>query len=250
VGWADERPRVLVLAGYDQSGGAGVLADVKTLEANGVYAFAVCTALTFQNERRISKVEWLSEASILEQVDICAESGEFEWVKMGITESMGSAAAIVGHLKRRHPGVRVVLDPVIRASSGKDFWGAGNEGWEELAKACFLVTPNWEEIGMLYAVGEEMERCRVLSKEGPHIYLKGGHHPVHPGKDYLWSGGEVQALEADGRKVYPKHGSGCVLASSLTANLALGHSLEAAAAKAKRYTAGFLASNKTLLGWH
>jgi hydroxymethylpyrimidine/phosphomethylpyrimidine kinase len=243
-------PTVLVVGGYDQSGGAGVLADVKTLEAHGVYAFAVCTALTYQNERRISKVEWLSVAAIVEQIDLCVESGEPEWVKMGVTESMESAAAIIGYLKRMCPNVRVVLDPVIRASSGTDFWGVGNEGWEDLAKACFLVTPNWEEIGMLYAVGEEMERCRKLSRDGPHIYLKGGHHPVHPGRDLLWSGGDVRELEADGRVVYPKHGSGCVLASSLTANLALGCSLEEAAVRAKRYTADFLGSNKTLLGWH
>jgi hydroxymethylpyrimidine/phosphomethylpyrimidine kinase len=245
-----ERPRVLVVAGYDQSGGAGVLADVKTLEAHGVYGFAVCTALTFQNERRISRVEWLSEAAIFEQIDLCFEAGDVEWVKMGITKSMGSAAAIVGHLKRRRPDVRVVLDPVIRASSGRDFWGAGNEGWEELARACFLVTPNWEEMGALYAIGEEMECCRVLSGRGPHIYLKGGHHPAFPGRDFLWSGGEVRVLEAEAGEIYPKHGSGCVLSSALTAQLALGHPLELAAIRAKRYTYQFLMSNKTLLGWH
>ena len=95
-----------MIAGYDQSGGAGVLADVKTLEAHGVDGFAVCTALTFQNERRISRVEWLSEAAIFEQIDLCFETVAIEWVKMGITKSMGSAAAIIGHLKRRRPDVR------------------------------------------------------------------------------------------------------------------------------------------------
>ena len=103
---------------------------------------------------------------------------------------------------------------------------------------------------MLYAIGEEMERCKVLSQGGPHIYLKGGHHPIFPGRDLLWRGGEVRVLEGDGGAVYPKHGSGCVLASSLTANLALGYSLDEAAVRAKHYTARFLASNKTLLGWH
>jgi hydroxymethylpyrimidine/phosphomethylpyrimidine kinase len=244
------RPRVLVIAGYDQSGGAGVLADVKTLEAHGIYGFAVCTALTFQNERRINRVEWVSEAAIFEQIDLCFEAGDIEWVKMGITKSMGSAAAIIGHLKRHRPDVRVVLDPVIRASSGRDFWEAGNEGWEELAGGCFLVTPNWEEMGELYSVGEEMECCRVLSGRGPHIYLKGGHHPAFPGRDFLWSGGEVRVLEAEAGEVYPKHGSGCVLSSALTAQLALGHPLELAAIRAKRYTFQFLKSNKTLLGWH
>jgi hydroxymethylpyrimidine/phosphomethylpyrimidine kinase len=243
------RPKVLVVAGYDQSGGAGVLADVKTLEAHGVYGFAVVTGLTFQNERRISRVQWLSEADIFEQIDLCFERGDFEWVKMGVTQSMGSAAAIVGHLKRWRPDVRVILDPVIRASSGRDFWGADNKGWEELAAACFLVTPNWEEIGELYAVGKEMEYCRELSGKGPNIYLKGGHNRMYPGRDYLWSSGEVQELDPEG-EVYAKHGSGCVLASSLTANLALGYSPGEAAVRAKRYTARFLASNKTLLGWH
>ena len=232
-----KRPRVLVVAGYDQCGGAGVLADVKTLEAHGVYGYAVVTGLTFQNERRISRVEWLPEADIFEQIDLCFESGDFEWVKMGVTQSMGSAAAIVGHLKQRRPDVRVVLDPVIRASSGGDFWGPANESWEGLAGECFLVTPNWEEIGELYAVGEERECCRLLSGRGPGIYLKGGHHPAFPGRDYLWSGGEVRVLEGDTGEVYPKHGSGCVLASSLTANLALGYSPGEAAVRAKRYTA-------------
>ena len=245
-----ERPRVLVVAGYDQSGGAGVLADVKTLEAHGVYGFAVVTGLTFQNERRMSRVEWLLEADIFEQIDLCFESGDFEWVKMGVTQSMGSAAAIVGHLKRRRPDVRVVLDPVIRASSGGDFWGPASEGWEELARECFLVTPNWEEIGELYVAGEEMECCRLLSGRGPGIYLKGGHHPEFPGRDYLWSRGEVRVLEGDAGEVYPKHGSGCVLSSALTANLALGHPVFESAIRAKRYTHQFLRSNKTLLGWH
>jgi hydroxymethylpyrimidine/phosphomethylpyrimidine kinase len=102
----------------------------------------------------------------------------------------------------------------------------------------------------MYAVGEEMECCRLLSGRGPGIFLKGGHHPEFPGRDYLWSGGKVWVLEGDAGEVYPKHGSGCVLASSLTANLALGYSLDKAAVRAKRYTARFLASNKTLLGWH
>src|SRR5580692_3073899 len=64
------RPNVLVIAGYDQSGGAGVLSDVKTMEVHGVYAYAVCTGLTFQNERVITKVQWFTEQEIFEQIDL------------------------------------------------------------------------------------------------------------------------------------------------------------------------------------
>jgi hydroxymethylpyrimidine/phosphomethylpyrimidine kinase len=246
-----ERPRVLVVAGYDQSGGAGVLADVKTLEAHGVYAYAVCTALTFQNERVISRVEWVAERDVFEQIDLCFASAGFDWVKIGITPSLEAAADIIDYLKRLNPGVRIVLDPVIRASSGQEFWTGDNGAWEAVAEGCYLVTPNWEEIGWLYPGAEVMERCSELSGRGCNVYLKGGHHPELPGRDYLWSHGEMWVLEAEGGEpVYPKHGSGCVLASSLTANLALGQPLPVAALRAKRYTEQFLTSNKTLLGWH
>jgi hydroxymethylpyrimidine/phosphomethylpyrimidine kinase len=247
-----ERPRVLVVAGYDPCGGAGVLADVKTLEAHGVYGYAVCTAMTWQNERVIRRIDWLPEKDVLGQVDLCFASAEFEWVKIGVTASLASAGRLVRHLKQHNPAIRVVLDPVIRASSGTVFWEGAVHGWEEVAAQCFLLTPNWGEIGWLYPGEDVMERCRALtSRVDSHLFLKGGHHPEHPGRDYLWSAGVVELLEpGNGGPVYPKHGSGCVLASALTANLALGHPLASAAIRAKEYVRHFLSSNKTLLGWH
>jgi hydroxymethylpyrimidine/phosphomethylpyrimidine kinase len=255
----NDRPRVLVVAGYDQSGGAGVLSDVKTLEAHGVYGYAVCTGLTFQNERWISRVEWLPAAAVIEQIDLCYEAAVFDWVKIGITPSPAMAGVIIGHLQQWHPAVKIIWDPVIRASSGVDFWGGAGrrqEAWEEwaaLAARCYLLTPNWEEIGWLYPGEDVLEGCRSLTTGSDcHLYLKGGHHPEYPGRDYLWSGGEVRLLEpgVEGSRVYPKHGSGCVLSSSLAANLALGYPLSEAADRSKHYIEQFLISNKTLLGWH
>ena len=247
-----ERPKVLVVAGYDPSGGAGVLADVKTLEANGAYGYAVCTAMTWQNERVIRRVDWLPEKDVFAQVDICFEATGFDWVKIGIGSSIGAVGKIVRHVRQWNPAIRIVWDPVIRASSGTIFWEEGVAGWEEIAAQCFLLTPNWEEIGWLYPGEDVLERCRMLTgRPDCHLFLKGGHHPDHPGRDWLWSGGQVRALDPEaGMEVYPKHGSGCVLASALTANLALGYELVVAAERAKRYTGQFLGSNKTLLGWH
>ena len=245
----NNRPRVLVIAGYDPSGGAGVLADIKTLEAHAVYGYGVCTAMTYQNERVIRRVDWLPETDVFEQIDVCFASAGFEWVKIGITSSMESAVAIIRHIRQHNRAVRVVLDPVIKASSGMVFW-EGMATWEELVAECYVLTPNWEEVGRLYPGEDVEERCRELSRGGANIFLKGGHDPLHPGRDRLWSGGEVGVIEADGGIVYPKHGSGCVLASALTAGLALGYSLPVAALRAKRYTENFLTSNKSLLGWH
>ena len=261
------RANVLVVAGYDQSAGAGVLSDVKTLEAHGVYGYGVCTGFTFQNERTISRVKWFSDAEVCEQIDLCFASTGFDWVKMGITESMESGSRIIAHLRRHNPGIKIVLDPVIRSTSGHVFWDGGGaisdpanspvrrdmEAWEAVAGQCYLLTPNWEEIGWLYPGEDVMERCRDLTtKTGVSVYLKGGHHPELPGRDYLWSRGELQLFDAltGGDQVYAKHGSGCVLSSSLAANLALGYSLPEAAVYSKRYIGQFLTSNKTLLGWH
>jgi hydroxymethylpyrimidine/phosphomethylpyrimidine kinase len=253
-GVSGRRPSVLVIAGYDQSGGAGVLADVKTLEAHGVYAYAVCTGFTFQNERVITKVQWFTEQEIFEQIDLCFLSARFDWAKIGIGRSVGMIGAIIRHLREHQPAIKIILDPVIRASSGRDFWeGTDLPGFESLAGQTYLLTPNWEEVGWLYPGEDVLECCRRLTlSTACRIYLKGGHNPEQPGRDYLWSNGEAVVLDPalDIGPVYPKHGSGCVLASSLAANLSLGHALPEAALRSKRYIEQFLTSNKTLLGWH
>lgn len=257
-----ERPKVLVVAGYDQSAGAGILADVKTMETWGVYAYAVCTGLTFQNEKVITGIRWFSEKEICDQIDICFQSTRFEWVKIGVGRSVVMIGAIVRHLRQHNPGIKIVLDPVIRASSGKDFWEdtdrretgfVDRTGFESVAGRVFLLTPNWEEMGWLYPGQDVMDCCRRLSlSAGCHVYLKGGHNPEHPGTDHLWTNGTEQVLDPamNGATFYPKHGSGCVLASSLAANLAMGYKLPVAARRSKLYVEQFLTSNKTLLGWH
>src|ERR1700728_2609052 len=97
-----DRPMVLAVAGYDQSGGAGVLADIKTLEAHGVYGYGVVTGLTIQNERVIRRVEWRTVKEVYEQIDVCYESARFDWVKIGITPSIEAAGAIIDHIHRQN----------------------------------------------------------------------------------------------------------------------------------------------------
>lgn len=252
------RPAVLVIAGYDQSGGAGLLADIKTLEAHQVYGYGACTGLTFQNERTITRIHWFAEKEIFEQIDLCFQSAVFDAVKIGIGRSPGMIGAIIRHLRQHDPYIRIVWDPVIRATSGKDFWEQMDVNeFESIARGIFLLTPNREEIRWLYPGEEVTESChRLFKSTGCHLYLKGGHDPEHPGRDYLWNsvetGGGVKVFEpaVENKMVYPKHGSGCVLASALAANLALGYTLPEAAGRAKRYIEQYLRSNQTLLGWH
>ena len=251
-----ERPNILIVAGFDQSAGAGVLADVKTCEAHGVYAYAVCTALTFQNEKVINKIQWISLEDIFLQIDLCFESARFEWVKIGVTRSVDMTRSIIGCLRQHNKDIKIVLDPVIQASSGRRFWEGErtdeeNTDLESVASQVWLITPNWDEIGWLYPGEDPMISSERLSAYC-NIYLKGGHNPENPGRDYLFSGGKRMVLEpvCDPGSIYPKHGSGCVLSSSLAANLAMGYELPVAAKRSKRYIEQFLSGNKTLSGWH
>ena len=243
-----------MVAGYDQSGGAGVLADIKTLEAHQVYGFAAVTGLTFQNERVIRRVKWLTIEDVKEQIDVCCEAADFSWVKIGITESMDKAVAIIDHIRQYNLAARVVLDPVIQSSSGTGFWDRLDvQEWEEVASRCYVVTPNWDEMEWLYPNEDIHSKCaEVSSRLGCCIYLKGGHNSEALGRDYLWSEGAAEVLDPtnEGELLTPKHGSGCVLSSALTANLALGYPLPIASARSKRYIERYLGSNKTLLGWH
>ncbi|MFT3826639.1 MAG: hydroxymethylpyrimidine/phosphomethylpyrimidine kinase [Chitinophagaceae bacterium] len=245
-----ERPSILIIAGFDQSAGAGILADVKTAEMHSVYAQAVCTGFTFQNEQRIDGIHWFSMDEICRQIDLCFETTFFQWVKIGIGRSAAMLLQIIQHLQQHNAEIKIVLDPVIRSSGGTDFWnGIDPVAFETVLRQVYLVTPNWNEIEYLYPEHDVMEKCEALSVFG-NIYLKGGHNPHTPGIDYLWNNGCMEMLEPMVKEVFPKHGSGCVLSSALTANLALGYELPEAAIRSKRYIEQFLNSNSTLLGWH
>ena len=245
-----QRPAVLIVAGFDQSGGAGILADVKTMERHGVYAYAACTGFTFQNERRIHSIHWFNEEEIYRQIDLCFESSFFDWVKIGIGQSPVKLQRVISHLLQHHPGIKIVLDPVIQSSGGTPFWeGINTLAFEWLLQHAFVVTPNWNEILDLYPGKDIMNECKRLSAYG-NIFLKGGHNDRDPGVDYLWFNEEMIRLIPETTRVFPKHGSGCVLSSALVSNLALGFSLPEAATRAKQYIEQFLNSNSTLLGWH
>src|SRR5258708_34424768 len=113
------RPNVLVIAGYDQSGGAGVLADSKTLEAHGVYGYAVCTGMTFQNERLITRVQWFTEKEIFEQIDLCCQSARFDWGKIGICRSVTLIGSVLLHLRAHTPAVKIILVPALPPNRGR-----------------------------------------------------------------------------------------------------------------------------------
>ena len=245
------RPIVMTIAGFDPSGGAGILADIKTLEQQEVYGLAVSTAQTIQTEGSFYSVRWESEADILEGVVRMLSNYSVRVIKLGIIQNIDVLLKVVDTIRSFGSGIQIVLDPVLRSSTGFDFWSARTEKQtlEKVLGAITLITPNCNEALQLMPAEDAKESGRALSKYCA-VLLKGGHNIEEPGVDYLYYNDQAIRLDPDIITLFPKHGSGCVLSSAIAGQLALGEDLVSACRKAKLFTERFLMSNTSLLGYY
>ncbi len=250
------RPNILTIAGFDPSGGAGLLADIKTFEAHKTQGMAVCSALTVQNDTQFTKTNWVSLPDMLEQLEILRARFTLKVVKIGLVENFETLQQIVGHLKAMNPRVKIICDPVLKASAGFVFHSeVAQQTLESVLSDLFLLTPNWEEVKQLSGQEDAQAGAKYLS-QFCHIYLKGGHNTENPGKDFLFTKTSPQedqkefTLNPKQTDVEGKHGSGCVFSSALAAHIALEYPLLKACVRAKTYVTKFLASNDSKLGYH
>ena len=244
------RVPVLSVAGYDPSGGAGLLADSKTFEAHKVLGMGVCTSLTYQNDREFEDVQWTKPEDILRQIEILNRQFQFKYIKIGLIESLEVLMQVIDYLVDKNPGAKIILDPIFKASAGFDFHQEiAKEQFIQIAQKIYMLTPNWTEMQKIFPQKEVKEGAAYLSQFCK-VYLKGGHNPVELGKDFLYNKDKIYPLNPRTKNPSPKHGSGCVLSSAITANLAKEYPLLKACLKAKTYISRFLDSNPTLLGYH
>ena len=245
------RKYVLSIAGFDPSGGAGVLADIKTFESNKVYGLGVISANTFQNDEEFNKVDWVPVDKIIEQIDILKKRFEFEYVKIGLVENLEVLNILVSSLRSQVSSLKIVWDPILKASAGFEFHKEVNKALSEnICRELYLITPNMPEALQLGIHTEATENAKHLS-QFCNVFLKGGHAEKKVGYDTLFlKEGKQFSFRPKIKDVFSKHGSGCVLSSAITANLAKGEDLHRACLKAKQYTEKVLNSNKTLLGFH
>ena len=244
------RPYVLTIAGFDPSGGAGVLADCKTFEQHAVYGFGVCTAWTVQTDDTFLNIHWLTAEQIIEQLQPLISKFVVAACKIGIINSPETLLTVIRFLKEHNPAIQIVWDPVLKASAGYDFHVVDTfHNLDAILAAVTLVTPNYNELQQLQTITGEVliknERAVFCS-----VLLKGGHRPDALGTDTLYEPAGHTKMEAGVEKVFPKHGSGCVLAAAITARLAKGETLQEACRGAKQYVESFLNSNQSLLGYH
>lgn len=245
-----KRPYALSIAGFDPSGGAGVLADIKTFEAYKTLGLAVSTALTFQNEDSFLGVDWHPEQLITRQLEPLLKRYPIKCAKIGLVENMERLHQLVATLTRYNPNTKIIWDPIFKASAGFTFHESVEATeLEKAAKKLYLVTPNRTEITTIYPGLEPIDGAKRLSKFCK-VFLKGGHDTHHPGKDRLFENMQERAYNPRKIAPHPKHGSGCIVSAAITAGVARGYPLHRAVLKGKSYVTKVLLSNETLLGYH
>lgn len=221
----------LTIAGMDPSGGAGILADVKTMSALGTYACAVVAALTAQNTVAVTDISPVNPQFVRQQIDTLLADVAIHAVKIGMLGQTGVIEVVadrLAHFKPEH----VVLDPVMVAKSGDLLLEQKAVGTlrEQLLPQATVLTPNLPEAGVLLEMRavesvREMrrvaERLRNMMTYSGHrwVLLKGGHLPGNDTIDLLHDGDRM--IELPGHRIQTRntHGTGCTLSAALAALL-------------------------------
>lgn len=237
------RPAVLVIAGTDSSGGAGLARDVKVLDELSVDALCAVTAVTAQSNRRVMRVHHLPAELVRAQIDAAFETQRPSAVKIGMLGTAATVEAVAEGL-RGYETIPTVLDPVLAASSGGVLLDPlGRETMKRmLLPRAALVTPNVIEAAVLLAeepAADERALCaqaqRLLALGARAVLLKGGHTSGDEAIDWLAMPGCEPERIASPRIRVSLRGTGCALASAIAAHLASGASLREACRRAKDY---------------
>lgn len=246
-----DRPFVLSIAGFDPSGGAGVLADIKTFEQHRVYGLAINTGNTIQTENKFHEIQWTDLNFVLQSIETLFGNYDIKAVKIGIVPSLEYLKAIVFTIKKGSSETKIIWDTVLKSTTDFAFLTPGNQAYLiEILRKIHLITPNFKEILHLQPSETTAEMAaEKLSGYCP-VLVKGGHSPTEKGVDYLYTEKETFRLLPKNTSVFEKHGSGCVLSSAIAANIALGQNLNMACANAKNYIETYLQSCQTKLGFH
>ena len=236
---AQQRPTVLVFAGADPSGGAGIAADIVAIAAQGAHALPVITALTVQDNDRVFAVEPVAPALLRRQAQALIDKMAIHAVKIGIPGSAANAAVIaqlIAQLRLAQPSLPVVLDPVLASGHG-DVLSRDDAvlALAPLLPVTTVIVPNGPEALALGGADN------LLAQGCQHVLVTGGHGDGEEVLNRWFDAGGGAREWCWPRLPGAFHGSGCTLASAIAARLALGQALPAALDGAQAYCHAALA---------
>jgi hydroxymethylpyrimidine/phosphomethylpyrimidine kinase len=234
------RGRVLIVAGSDSSGGAGIQADIKTVTALNGYAATAVTALTAQNTLGVSGIMPVAPAFVRQQMEAVLGDIGADCIKTGMLHDAGVIASVADCLAAAAPGVPLVVDPVMLATSGARLLDAAAVETLKgrLIAGARVITPNIPEaealLGWRIAGAEAMAAaaaalCRLGAAA---VVLTGGHLAGPTVRDVVIDGAARYVLESPRIDTRHTHGTGCTLASAIATGLAQGMALRAAIERA------------------
>ena len=239
--------RVLIVAGSDSGGGAGIQADIKTVTVLGGFAMTAVTALTAQNSLGVHGVVGVEPDFIRQQIEVVVGDLGVDAIKTGMLHSGPVIETVAGAIRDLAPEVPLVVDPVMVAKGGAPLLESGAVDLlrDTLLPLATIVTPNLPEAGVLLdrdPPGRDgmADAAAALLALGPGaVLLKGGHLESDDIVDLLAAGDAAPVRWSAGKIDTPHtHGTGCTLASAVAAGLAQGLALEAAVSRARDYVRG------------
>ncbi|WP_183680383.1 MULTISPECIES: hydroxymethylpyrimidine/phosphomethylpyrimidine kinase [unclassified Janthinobacterium] len=243
---AASRKTVLVFAGVDPSGGAGIAADILAIAAQGAHALPVITALTVQDNDRVYGVEPVAPELLRRQAQVLIDKMVIHAVKIGIPGSAANArvvAELIAQLRQRQPGLAVVLDPVLASGHG-DVLSRDDavQALSPLLPITTVLVPNGPEALSLSGQLAVADQAAFLQAQGcQHVLVTGGHGEGEVVVNRWFEGGAMCRAWAWPRLPGEFHGSGCTLAAAIAARLAQGQAMDDALDGAQSYCHAALA---------
>lgn len=265
---AEKPPVVLTIAGFDPSSGAGITADIKTIAAHGCYGVSCITAMTVQSTAGVRRVEASDPALVLDTLQELASDVEISAVHVGMLASAKVAKAVAEFLgsnhRRSHATLHsqraslpnVVLDPILRSSSGAELLDAAGTRVliERLIPLADVVTPNIDEATAISGIKvrelDEMKAAAAKLHEmgAASVVVTGGH--LEKAIDLLSfttaHGIEQEVFRAERQRSNSTHGTGCAFATSMACHLALDRGIAEATLLAKTYVTAAIANGQPL----
>ena len=222
-------PRILIIAGSDSGGGAGIQADIKTVTMLGGFATTAITAITAQNTLGVQAVHAVPADMVVKQIDSVLSDIGTDAIKIGMIGAAETANAVADRLA--NIGVPIVFDPVMVATSGAKLADAATVmAFRRLMALATVTTPNIPEV-------EALGGAEAIGRHGCHVVMKGGHGDGSVVVDRLLTptGAELRRSEGKCFDTDDTHGTGCTFASALACGLGKGMTLEEGFEQAVRF---------------
>ncbi|MDQ3074598.1 MAG: bifunctional hydroxymethylpyrimidine kinase/phosphomethylpyrimidine kinase [Pseudomonadota bacterium] len=228
--------RILVIAGSDSGGGAGIQADIKTITMLGGHAMTAVTAITAQNTQGVSAIHPVPTEIVLAQIDAVIDDLGVDAVKIGMIGSPFTALHIAARLERLD-GIPIIFDPVMVATSGAVLADEPTiAAFGKLMDVATLATPNMPELRRLTSEEDEVAGAlQLVSRHRCAVLIKGGHEEGDALADALIEEDNMTSWQGQRIDTPSTHGTGCTLASAIAFYLASGLSLAEAVERARLF---------------